>query len=213
MKVHGDVYSGNCYKVLLTCRQLGLDCEWQVVDILQGETRQPAFLAKNPSGRVPLLELDDGRCLAESNAILHYLAEGSPLLPQDRWQRAQLLQWQFFEQYSHEPYIAVARFIRLYQGLPEARRFEYEALLPRGHAALSSMETHLSGRDWFVGGHYSLADISLYAYTHRAAEGGFALDDYPGIRAWLARVAEQPEHITMEEAARKVGQTSSPPGL
>ncbi len=212
MRVYGDVYSGNCYKVLLTCRLLDLDCDWQVVDILRGETRQPDFLAKNPNGRVPLLELDDGRLLAESNAIVHYLAEGSALLPQDRWARAQLLQWQFFEQYSHEPSIAVARFIKLYLGLPEARRAEYEALLPKGHQALRVMDRHLTGRDWFVGERCSLADISLYAYTHRAAEGGFVLQDYPAVQAWLDRLAQQPGYLGMEEAARLVGQRSTPPG-
>jgi len=195
--VYGDMLSGNCYKIALLLNQLGMEHDWVHVDILNGGTRTPEFLAMNPNGKLPLLALGDGRYLAESNAILHYLADGSALLPSDRWLRAQVLQWQFFEQYSHEPYIATARFIAKYLGLPAARRAEYDAKQAGGHAALKVMETHLAAHDYFVGAAFTIADISLYAYTHVAHEGGFALDGYPHVRGWLARVAALPGHIAM----------------
>jgi len=201
LRVYGDIYSGNCYKIKLLMSHLDIAHEWQHVDIMKGESRTAAFLARNPNGRVPVLELPDGRCLAESNAILNFLAAGSPLLPDDPWLRAQVLQWQFFEQYSHEPYIATARYIALYLGLPESRRAEYEAKQTGGHAALNVMESQLAHHDWFVGERFTIADISLYGYTHVAHEGGFSLDAYPATRAWLARVAALPRHVTMEEAA------------
>ncbi len=197
MRVFGDARSGNCYKVILTCRLLGLTPHWETLDLLAGETRQADFLALNPAGKVPLLQLDDGRVLTESNAIIQYLARDSELLPQDAWQQAQVLQWQFWEQYSHEPYIAVARFIRRYLGLPEERRAEYRALQPSGHQALALMNDHLESRSYFVGERFSLADISLYAYTHVADEGGFSLQDYPHVRSWLKRVAGRPGHVPM----------------
>ena len=196
-RVYGDLASGNCYKIKLLMALLGIEHEWIHVDILAGETRTADFLALNPAGRIPLLQIDADTCLAESNAILHYLADGSPLLPSDRLARAQVLQWQFFEQYSHEPYIAVARFIQHYLGLPDSRRDEYQAKQEGGHAALARMEQHLATRSWFVGEAASLADISLYAYTHVAHEGGFSLDAYPGIRAWLGRVEALPGYLTM----------------
>ena len=201
LRVYGDIHSGNCYKIKLLMNHLDIAHEWQHVDIMKGESRTAAFLARNPNGRVPVLELPDGRCLAESNAILNFLAFGSPLLPDDPWLRAQVLQWQFFEQYSHEPYIATARYIALYLGLPESRRAEYEAKQTGGHAALKVMESQLARHDWFVGERFTIADISLYGYTHVAHEGGFSLDAYPATRAWLARVAALPRHVTMEEAA------------
>lgn len=199
MKIHGDIQSGNCCKLKLLCSLLDLPHEWVHVDILAGATRTPAFLALNPNGKIPVLELDDGRCLWESNAILNYLAQGSPLLPQDAFALAKVQQWQFFEQYSHEPYIAVARFIAKYLGLPEERRAEYEAKQAGGHKALRVMEAQLAKTPYLAGGRYTIADVSLYAYTHVAHEGGFDLSAYPAVSAWLARVASHPRHVTMEQ--------------
>jgi glutathione S-transferase len=196
--------SGNGYKVRLLIAQLGLACERIELDILAGETRTPAFLAKNPGGRIPLLELPDGRLLAESNAIQWYLAEGSPLLPEDPFARAQVLQWMFFEQYSHEPYIAVLRFWT-FSGQLDAHAAEVPVRRERGHQALAVMEAHLQERAFFVAERYSIADIALYAYTHVAHEGGFDLGRYPAVRAWLSRVREQPGHVTLEAARPAVG--------
>ncbi|NMY88883.1 glutathione S-transferase family protein [Pseudomonas oryzihabitans] len=196
-QVYGDRRSGNCYKVVLMLHLLGLEYRWHEVDILAGETQSEAFLAKNPNGKIPVLELEDGTCLWESNAILNFLADGTRFLPSEPRLRTQVLQWQFFEQYSHEPYVAVARFIQLYQGLPAERRDEYEVCLVRGHKALRVMERQLQRTSFLVGEDYSIADIALYAYTHVAHEGGFSLDDYPAIQAWLARVAAQPGHIAI----------------
>jgi glutathione S-transferase len=176
---------------------LGIAHEWVPVDILKGETQSEAFLAKNPNGKIPVLELEDGTCLWESNAILNFLADGTEFLPSEPRLRTQVLQWQFFEQYSHEPYIAVARFIQLYQGLPEARRKEYEECHIRGHKALKVMERQLQRTPYLVGEQYSIADIALYAYTHVADEGGFDLGPYPAIRTWLDRVASHPRHVSM----------------
>jgi len=194
--------SGNCYKVRLAARQLGIPVVLKDYPEHGGKTREPEFLAKNPNGRVPLLELDDGRCLAESDAILWYLAEGSALVPADKWSRAQALQWMFFEQYSHEPYIAVARFWLAYAAKEalEAKRSQVPEWHARGNAALAVMETHLGRNAWFAGESYSLADIALYGYTHCAEEGGFDLSRYPMVSAWLKRVAAQPNHIPLSES-------------
>lgn len=197
LKVYGDYNSGNCYKIKLMLHLLGLEYQWHAVDILKGETETPQFLAKNPNGKVPVLELEDGTCLWESNAILNYLADGSEFLPTEPRLRTQVLQWQFFEQYSHEPYIAVARFIQFYLGLPQARLEEYRALQKRGYKALDVMEQHLARTPYLVGEHYSIADVTLYAYTHVAHQGGFELGAYPSIQAWLQRVASHPHHVTM----------------
>ena len=197
LRVYGDMASGNCYKIALLLSHLDMPYEWQHIDIMKGESRTPTFLARNPNGRVPTLELPDGRCLAESNAILNFLASGTALLPDDPWLRALVLQWQFFEQYSHEPYIATARYIAVYLGLPEARRAEYQGKQKGGHAALQVMESHLASHDYFVGERFTIADISLYGYTHVAEEGGFSLAKYPAVNRWLARVAALPRHITM----------------
>jgi glutathione S-transferase len=190
--------SGNGYKVRLLLTQLGLPFERIELDVVKGETRTPAFLAKNPNGRIPLLELEDGTHLAESNAIMWYLAEDTPFLPTDRLARAQVLQWMFFEQYSHEPNIATVRFW-LHTELTDERR----ALLPskraQGYAALQVMERHLHDRTFFVGERYTIADIALYAYTHVAGEGGFDLAPYGAVNAWLARVREQPRHIPITQ--------------
>jgi glutathione S-transferase len=201
MKIYGDIQSGNCYKLKLLLALLNRPHEWIAVDILRGESRSAGFLAKNPNGKIPLLELDDGRCLAESNAILNYLAEGTPYLPDEPFERAQVLQWQFFEQYSHEPYIAVARYIAKYLGLPAERRAEYEAKQTGGHRALAVLDRALRERLWLVADRVTIADISLYAYTHVADEGGFALDGYPAIRAWLARIQQSPGYVGMDGAA------------
>jgi len=191
--------SGNGYKVRLLMSQLGIEHERIELDILRGETRTPGYLAKNPNGRIPLLELDDGRRLAESNAIQWYLADGTPLLPDDAFARAQVLQWMFFEQYSHEPYIAVVRFWT-FSGQLEAHRTELPARREAGRRALAVMESHLAERPFFVADAYTIADIALYAYTHVAPEGGFDLAPYPAVRDWLARVREQPGHVTLESA-------------
>ncbi|SOB53253.1 glutathione S-transferase family protein [Pseudomonas lundensis] len=197
LKVYGDYNSGNCYKIKLMLHLLGLEYEWQSVDILNGETETPAFLAKNPNGKVPVLELEDGTCLWESNAILNYLADGSEFLPTEPRLRTQVLQWQFFEQYSHEPYVAVARFIQFYLGLPQERLEEYRKLQKRGYKALDVMEQQLARTSYLVGEDYSIADVTLYAYTHVAHQGGFDLAGYPSIQAWLQRVASHPRHVTM----------------
>ncbi len=198
MKIYGDSQSGNCYKIKLLAELLALDYEWQDVDILAGETRSESFLAKNPNGKIPLLELSDGRLLAESNAILNFLAEGSDFLPKGTYARAKVLEWQFFEQYSHEPYIAVARFINKYLGLPEDRKADYASKQEGGHRALQVMEAQLSKTPYLVGEQITIADISLYGYTHVADEGGFDLSLYPGIQAWLARIKAVPGYLAMD---------------
>ena len=197
MRLHDFTGSGNGHKVRLLLSNLGRDYELVEHDILSGETRTPAFLKLNPNGKIPVLELDDGRCLPESNAIIWYLAEGTAYLPDDAWDRAQVLRWLSFEQYSHEPYIAVARFWLHYVEMDEEQRAQLGDKQARGHAALKVMESHLADHDFFVGGRYSIADISLYGYTHVADEGGFDLAAYPALRAWLGRVAAQPGHIAM----------------
>ncbi len=198
LTIYGMRASGNCYKLQLLLDQLGREYRWVEVDSAHGATRTSEYLAKNPNGKVPLLELEDGRRLAESDAILCYLAEGTPFLPDDRWLRAQTLQWLFFEQYSHEPCIAVARFIRGWLPAEHPRQAEVPALLQKGVQVLAVMEQHLAGREWFVGDSYGIADIALYAYTHCAGDGGFELADFPNIRAWLARVQAQPGHTPMQ---------------
>ena len=197
LKVYGDYRSGNCYKVKLMLHLLGREYQWLPIDILKGETQTAEFLAKNPNGKIPVLELEDDTFLWESNAILNFLADGSAFIPSEPRLRTQMLQWQFFEQYSHEPYVAVARFIQLYQGMPEARREEYEVCHVRGHKAFRVMEQQLQRTPYLVGEQYTLADIALYAYTHVAHEGGFDLSGYPAINAWLARIASHPRHVTM----------------
>lgn len=196
-KVYGDKLSGNCYKVKLVLHLLGLPYEWHGIDILKGETQTAEFLAMNPNGKVPVLQLDDGSYLWESNAILNFLADGSDLLPREPRLRTQVLQWQFFEQYSHEPYVAVARFIQFYLDMPEARREEHASCLKGGYKALDVMEQQLARTPYLVGEHYSIADITLYAYTHVAEQGGFDLSGYPAINAWMQRVAAHPRHVGM----------------
>ena len=190
--------SGNGYKVRLLLSQLELPYERVELDILKGETRRPDFLGKNPNGRIPVLELEDGTCLCESNAILWYLAEGTRFLPEPRLERAQALQWMFFEQYSHEPYIAVVRFWH-FAGLAADKQAEIPERMERGYQALGVMERHLEERSFIVADRYSIADIALYAYTHVAEEGHFELSRFPAVAAWLARVAAQPGHIPITQ--------------
>jgi len=195
--VYGMADSGNCYKVKLALEQLELTYRWVEVDPTRGETRTREFLAMNLNGKVPTLALQDGGYLAESNAILSYLAEGSSLLPGDRLGRARVLQWMFFEQYSHEPYVAVARAILRYQPPDSPRRAELPRLHERGNQALAVMDQHLRKEPFFVAGRYSIADIALFAYTHCAADGGFDLGRYPGVRAWLDRVQAEPRFVPL----------------
>jgi len=187
--------SGNGFKVRLLLAQLGMQYEWTNVDIDKGETRTPEFLKRNPNGRIPTLLLDDGTYLAESNAILWYLAEGSRFVPATQLGRAQVLQWMFFEQYSHEPYVATPRYIVKHLPKDSPRYAELPDRLKRGRDALAVMDTHLKSRSFFVGERYSIADIALYAYTHVAPEGGHDLAPYPNVLAWMGRVASQPKHI------------------
>jgi glutathione S-transferase len=189
------VNSGNCYKVKLLAEQLALPYTWVGIDTLKKETQSREFLSKNPNGKIPLLETEDGRCLPESNAILHFLAEGTALLPTDRFEHAQVLQWLFFEQYSHEPYIATARYIVRYLGRPPELDAQLQTKMAPGYKALQVMESHLSSEIYLVGGRYTIADIGLFAYTHVAEEGGFELTNFPAIRQWLERVRAQPGFI------------------
>ncbi len=187
--------SGNGYKVRLLLAQLGIEYRYVELDIMRGETRTPEYLAMNPDGRIPLLQLEDGRYLAQSDAILWYLADGTTLLPGERLERAQVLQWMFFEQYSHEPYVATPRFIMRHFAADSPRRAELPQRQARGREALVVMERHLQAHNYFVAERYTIADIALYGYTHVAEDGGIALDPYPSVRAWLARVAAQPRYV------------------
>ena len=198
MKIYGDIQSGNCYKVKLLTSLLDIKHEWVEVDILASETQTDSFLKMNPNGKIPLLELDDGTYISESNAILNYLAFESTLGGSCRFTTSKILQWQFFEQYSHEPYIAVARFISKYLGLPEDRIAEYEDKQLGGHKALSVMEEQLQLTPYLVGSEITIADISLYGYTHVAHEGGFDLSHYPFIQQWIDRIQSNPKYIGME---------------
>jgi len=198
IEIYGDSISGNCYKLQLACAQLAIEYVWHEIDILAGETRMAEFLAMNPNGKVPLLKLPDCRCLAESNAILSYLADGNSLAGRDRFETANILSWMFFEQYSHEPHIATSRFIIQYLGTPADRHDELEAKQAGGYKALDVMEGTLSDSDFIANNAYSIADIALYAYTHVAHEGGFDLAGYPNINAWLDRVQKQRNHVSMK---------------
>ena len=200
LRLYDNHLSGNGYKPRLLLAHLGRPYERIEVDILKGETRTREFLLRNPNGRIPVLELEDGACIAESNAILFYLAEGSRFLPSDRLARALALQWMFFEQYSHEPCIAVARHWIQHSEMTELQRAQLPDKHEGGRAALSVMERHLGASDWFGGDAMSIADIALYAYTHVADEGGFDLAAYPAVGVWLARVADQPGHVPMNPA-------------
>jgi glutathione S-transferase len=195
--VFGMSASGNCYKVKLLLQQLQLEYQWQEIDILKGETGTPEFLAMNPNGKVPVLQIGPDQYLAESNAILCYLADSTPFWSAEQLKKAETLQWMFFEQYSHEPYITVARFIQTFLPPDHPRQTELPRLRERGYQALQVLEQHLQSAAFFVGGSYSIADIALYAYTHVAAEGGFDLAPFPAIQAWMARVQKQPGYFSM----------------
>jgi len=197
MKIYGDIQSGNCYKVKLVTALLGIEHEWVEIDILAKQTQSDSFLEKNPNAKIPLLELDDGRFISESNAILNFLAAESELAGSDLYQSIKIQQWQFFEQYSHEPYIAVARFIAKYLGLPDDRKAEYEAKQEGGYKALAVMEQQLAQTPYLVGNKLTAADISLYGYTHVAHEGGFDLGAYPAIQQWIKRIQSHPRYIGM----------------
>jgi glutathione S-transferase len=196
-KIYGDVNSGNCYKVKLLAEQLGVEYQWINVDTLKKETQSPTYLQKNPNGKIPLLETTEGQHLPESNAILYFLAEGTRYLPESRFERAQVLQWLFFEQYSHEPYIATARYIIRYLNRPAEMEATLQAKMVPGHKALRVMEAHLRNHDYFVAGRYTIADMGLFAYTHVANEGGFELAEYPAICGWIERVKSQPGYVSI----------------
>jgi glutathione S-transferase len=203
MKIYGDIYSGNCYKLKLMCALLALEHDWIRIDITRGETRSDSFLALNPNGQIPVCVTDDNEVLTESNAILFYLAQGSHYWPQGRLLQTRVLEWQFFEQYSHEPSIAVARFIKVYQQLPDNRLDEYNSKLKAGYGALELMEAHLAKREFLLGERCSIADISLFAYTHVAHEGGFDLSAYPSIKSWISTIEHLPGFIAMPPASSR----------
>lgn len=188
--VYGMAASGNCHKVKMALEHLRLPYQWREIDTVKGETRTPSFLVMNPNGKVPVLAIDENTFLPESNAILWYLAEGTSLVPSDRLARAHVLQWMFFEQYSHETAIAVARYLRAF--LKRNTDPRLPDLEKRGYAALGVMDRHLAEHQYFAGDRLSIADLALYAYTHKADEGGFDLTPYPAVGAWLTRVAAAP---------------------
>jgi glutathione S-transferase len=197
LKLYQYAASGNCYKIRLLLNQLGIAYQRVPVDIHQGESRTPAFLAMNPVGKIPVLEISPGQYLPESNAIIYYLADGTDFLPQDRWERAQVMQWLFFEQFSHEPNIATVRYWISIAKIADKHQEAIAHKQALGYAALQVMEQHLTKHDYFVGNRYSIADISLYAYTHVAEEADFDLSKFPAILAWLDRIVSQPNYLTI----------------
>jgi glutathione S-transferase len=199
LTLYDNMDSGNGYKARLLLHKLDMPCKRVELDIDRSETRTAQFLVKNPNGRIPTLELEDGTCLAESNAIIHYLAEGSAYLPADRLKHAQVLQWMFFEQYSHEPYVATPRYIVRHLGRDHARMKELPDRHQKGHAALAVMDGHLAKRRFFVDERLTLADIALYAYTHVAHEGDLDISRYANVQTWLKRVAAEPRHIPITQ--------------
>ena len=197
LRVYGMSVSGNCHKVRMALEALGRPYAWTEIDTGRGQTRTPEFLAMNANGRAPVLEIEPGTYLSESNAILWYLADGTALVPSGALPRARVLQWLFFEQYSHEPYIAVARYLRKFHPDPTAQRALADSKMSGGYRALEVMEGELAQEAYFVGGRYSIADLALYAYTHVAGDGGFNLERFPAVRAWLRRVEGQPGYVAM----------------
>ncbi len=191
--------SGNGYKVRLMFSLLGWQYRYIEVDSVHGETRTESFIARNPNGKIPVLELEDGTYLPESNAILHYLAAGTPFVPSDTLEHARTLQWMFFEQYTHEPSVAVARFIVRHLGPDHPRQAELPTKREQAHNALRVMEDHLQHEDWFAAGTPTIADVALYAYTHMAEDGGVELAPYANIRRWLNRVCTLPGYISLED--------------
>src|SRR5260370_27867203 len=200
IRLYDYLPSGNGYKVRLLLTQLGIAFERVELNIIKSETRTPDFLGKFPNGRIPAGEFEDGKGLFESNAIIMYFADGTAFLSPDRFERAETLQWLFFEQYSHEPYIASVRFLVMYPQVQDDRRQILDLMRRRGHDALAVMESHLKSREWFVGATYSIADIALYAYTHVAGEGGFDLSRYSASRGWLDRVKSHPRYIAITQS-------------
>lgn len=198
LRLYDFTGSGNGHKVRLLLSLLDVPYELVEKNIMAGETRTPEFLAMNANGRIPLLALENGEYLPESDAILYYLAEETSYWPDDRLERARVLQWMFFEQYNHEPSVAVARFIMHFLTPDDARYADLPGLREKGHAALKVMEDRLSENDWLVGSGPTIADIALYPYTHAAGEGGVELDSYPGINAWIARICALPGYVAME---------------
>lgn len=196
-RLHGMRASGNCYKAKLLFELTGTDYEWIEVDLFNGDARRPEFLAMNPNGKVPVLELPDGQFLPESNAILYYLAQGTLYFPEDRFEAARVMQWLFFEQYSHEPYVAVARFIKTFLPADHSRHAELPRLLERGHEALAVMDRHLDSREFLETDKPTIADIALFAYTHCAADGGFDLSVYASLNAWLERIRKLEGFVEM----------------
>ncbi len=211
MKVYGDSRSGNCYKIQLLCSELGIAYDWQEVDILAGDTHTAEFLEVNANGRIPLLALPEGRYLAESNAILSYLADGHDIRGSSRLHRAEVLQWMFFEQYSHEPNIATSRFIMLYLDSPPDRQADLQAKKIAGIRALDVMEKQLSDQDYMTGSDFTIADIALFAYTHKAHEGGFDLVPYTSISDWIKRIEARPNFVPMD-TSRAGSHNPSRPG-
>jgi glutathione S-transferase len=209
--IHGYSPSGNCHKLRMMLSHLGREYRWIETDSPHGATRTPDYLARNPNGKVPMIETDDGGVMVESNAILCWLADGTPYFAGDAWQRAQTLAWMFFEQYSHEPYVAVARFVCGWTPIDSPRRAELGQLRQRGDHALGVMEKHLGANAWFSSCGYGIADIALFAYTHCAEDGGFDLGTYPAIQHWLERVRAQPGFVPMppiaEENERLIAQS------
>lgn len=198
LTIYGDSRSGNCYKLQLLCAEMQIPYDWQEVDILAGDTRAPEFLSMNANGKIPLLALPDGRYLAESNAILCFLADGSDFFGHDAFSRAEILQWMFFEQYSHEPYIATSRFIIRYLGNPPERQADLQQKKDGGYAALGVMERQLEEHAFIVGEQFTIADIALFAYTQVADEGGFDLAGFPAILGWIQHIKSRPRYAAME---------------
>jgi glutathione S-transferase len=196
--LYNSQVSGNCYKVRLLLAHLGIPFEREELSVVDRSNRPDVLGGLNPALRVPTLVLDDGRAIAESGAILWYFGEGTRFVPEDAYERAQVLQWMFFEQYDHEPAIAVTRFWLTYSGRPETFADRMDERIAAGNKALAAMEEHLRERKWFVGDGMTLADVALYAYTHVAPEGGYDLGGYPAVRAWIERVAAQPGHVPIE---------------
>lgn len=200
LRLLGDSRSGNCYKILLACAELGIDCEWQEIDILAGDTHTKEFLAMNPNGKIPLLVINDKDYLPESNAILSYLADGHALAGRDRLERGRVQSWMCYEQYSHEPFIATSRFIIKYQNSPPERQAELEGKRDGGYKALDIMEQTLTRQAYFAGDRYTIADIALFAYTQVADEGGFDLARYAAINGWMDRIRQRPAFVPMAES-------------
>ncbi|NEP12306.1 MAG: glutathione S-transferase family protein [Symploca sp. SIO1A3] len=205
LRLYGFLPSGNDYKIRLLLTQLAIPWERVEINILKGESRTPEFLSKNPNGRIPVLETENGQFLAESNAILFYLSEGTKFLPKDKFEQAKVMEWLFFEQSSHEPYIATSRYWISILGKENEYRDAIQQKREPGYAALSVMEQHLTNHNFFVSDRYTIADISLFAYTHVADEGGFNLTRFPAIQAWLKRVQAQPRYISILKGSKFMG--------